>query len=228
MRFKLRHRKMLPFGSNPFLSKILNTLVTGLYLLCIKQFLTFISRIRDISYPNTLWELFGPLQLRKNVMRPLFKNFVHFWRRVRVAITSFLTFSWWHLWLYRVSVLNYRVVYSWFWLFFLFFLIRSWINEVICYTMHVTMTSVTNLSFINFSDQSRGETRLQFILLCSLLIFRKQSCDKLKINWLDFCNSALVSRSRVVNGPASSGPNLARTRKLIWSPNHTPKKRKLG
>ena len=35
---------------------------------------------------------------------------------------------------------------------------------------------------------------------------------------------------RVVNGPTSSGPNPARTRKLIWSPNHARKnpKVKLG
>ena len=31
----------------------------------------------------------------------------------------------------------------------------------------------------------------------------------------------------VVNGPTSSGPNPARTWKIIWSPNHARKKRKL-
>ena len=36
--------------------------------------------------------------------------------------------------------------------------------------------------------------------------------------------------NRVVNGPTSSGPNPARTQKLIWSPNHAWKisKVKLG
>ena len=33
--------------------------------------------------------------------------------------------------------------------------------------------------------------------------------------------------ARVVNGPTSSGPKPARTRKLIWSPNHTRKKPKV-
>ena len=39
-----------------------------------------------------------------------------------------------------------------------------------------------------------------------------------------------VIRYRVVNGPASSGPNPSRTQKLIWSPNHVRKipKVKLG
>ena len=39
-----------------------------------------------------------------------------------------------------------------------------------------------------------------------------------------------MAGSRVVNGPTSSDPNPARTRKLIWSPNHARKnpKVKLG
>ena len=34
-------------------------------------------------------------------------------------------------------------------------------------------------------------------------------------------------RNRVVNGPTSSSPNLAQTRKLIWSPNHARKSPKV-